>query len=284
MKIRVISAAVLLPVLLVVVLALPAWGTAVLFGLAGALAAYELLFQTRLVTSPRLVVYAMVMAFLTSLWSLKQDANLARIGILLYCVALFSELLFSHRKVSVEKVCVAFAGGLLVPYLLTSLVRIRAMSAGPDPSDTELGKYYVLIAFIVAFSADTGAYFAGRAFGKHKLAPVVSPKKTIEGAVGGVLSSILLVELYGVLLHFTFSFDVVWWYGILYGLLGAVISILGDLTFSVVKRQVGIKDYSNLIPGHGGILDRFDSMLLVAPVVEILLRTLTFAVPVVGMG
>ena len=84
MKTRVISAAVLLPVLLVVVLALPAWGTAVLFGLAGALAAYELLFQTRLVTSPRLVVYAMVMAFLTSLWSFNQYANLARIGILLY--------------------------------------------------------------------------------------------------------------------------------------------------------------------------------------------------------
>lgn len=284
MKTRIISAAVLLPVLLVIVLLLPAWGTAVLFGLAGALAAYELLFQTRLLTHPRVVIYAMVMAFLVSIWSLRQDANVARIGILLYCTVLFGELLYSHQKLGFDKICIALVGGLLVPYLLTSLVRIRAMYAGPDPSDTELGKYYILIAFIVAFSADTGAYFAGRAFGKHKLAPVISPKKTMEGAVGGILSTIILVELYGVLLHFAFSFDVVWWYGIVYGLLGAVISILGDLTFSVVKRQVGIKDYSNLIPGHGGILDRFDSMLLVAPVVEILLRTLTFAVPVAGMG
>ena len=90
--------------------------------------------------------------------------------------------------------------------------------------------------------------------------------------------------LYGLILDKSFGFDVIYWYGIIYGVLGALISMLGDLSFSVIKRQVNIKDYGNLIPGHGGVLDRFDSMMLVAPLVELLLRMLTFAVPMAGVG
>ena len=158
------------------------------------------------------------------------------------------------------------------------------MYTGADPAQNDLGKYYILLAFVIAFSADTGAYFIGRAFGKHKLAPIVSPNKTVEGAIGGILCSILCVELYGLVLDLAFSFEVNYLYGIVYGFFGAILSILGDLSFSVIKRQMNIKDYGNLIPGHGGILDRFDSMMLVAPVTELLLRMLVFAVPTVGVG
>lgn len=275
MKTRVLSAVALLPLLLVIVLVLPAWATAALFGAAAAVAAYELLYRTGLVKNLRLVAYAMVMAVLVSFWSLRQDRNLAALGVLLYLMLLFGEMLLAHTKLRFEKICLCLAAGLLLPYLLTALVRIRAMYTGAD---------YILIAFVIAFTADSGAYFVGRALGKHKLAPVISPNKTVEGAVGGILCAIGFMELYGLILDKAFGFDVIYWYGILYGLFGALASILGDLSFSVIKRQMGIKDYGNLIPGHGGILDRFDSMMLVAPLVEILLRMLTFAVPVAGAG
>ncbi|HIR63740.1 MAG TPA: phosphatidate cytidylyltransferase [Candidatus Faecousia faecigallinarum] len=284
MKTRVLSAVALLPILLVIVLVLPAWATATLFAAAGAVAAYELLYRTGLVKNRRLVIYAMVMAVLVAFWSLRQDVNLAAIGLLAYLCLLLGEMLLAHAKLRFEKICLCMAAGVLLPYLLCALVRIRAMYAGMDPAQNTLGKYYILIAFIIAFSADSGAYFVGRALGKHKLAPVISPNKTVEGALGGVASAVVLMLLYGLILDKSFGFDVIYWYGIIYGVLGALISMLGDLSFSVIKRQVNIKDYGNLIPGHGGVLDRFDSMMLVAPLVELLLRMLTFAVPMAGVG
>ena len=284
MKTRVLSAVALLPILLVIVLVLPAWATATLFAAAGAVAAYELLYRTGLVKNRRLVIYAMVMAVLVAFWSLRQGVNLAPIRLLAYLCLLLGEMLLAHAKLRFEKICLCMAAGVLLPYLLCALVRIRAMYAGMDPAQNTLGKYYILIAFIIAFSADSGAYFVGRALGKHKLAPVISPNKTVEGALGGVASAVVLMLLYGLILDKSFGFDVIYWYGIIYGVLGALISMLGDLSFSVIKRQVNIKDYGNLIPGHGGVLDRFDSMMLVAPLVELLLRMLTFAVPMAGVG
>lgn len=284
MKTRVLSAVALLPILLVIVLVLPAWATATLFAAAGAVAAYELLYRTGLVKNRRLVIYAMVMAVLVAFWSLRQDVNLAAIGLLAYLCLLLGEMLLAHAKLRFEKICLCMAAGVLLPYLLCALVRIRAMYAGMNPAQNTLGKYYILIAFIIAFSADSGAYFVGRALGKHKLAPVISPNKTVEGALGGVASAVVLMLLYGLILDKSFGFDVIYWYGIIYGVLGALISMLGDLSFSVIKRQVNVKDYGNLIPGHGGVLDRFDSMMLVAPLVELLLRMLTFAVPMAGVG
>ena len=284
MKTRVLSAVALLPLLLVIVLVLPAWATATLFAAAGAVAAYELLYRSGLVKNRRLVIYAMVMAVLVAFWSLRQDGNLAAIGLLAYLCLLLGEMLLAHAKLRFEKICLCMAAGVLLPYLLCALVRIRAMYAGMDPAQNTLGKYYILIAFIIAFSADSGAYFVGRALGKHKLAPVISPNKTVEGALGGVASAVVLMLLYGLILDKSFGFDVIYWYGIIYGVLGALISMLGDLSFSVIKRQVNVKDYGNLIPGHGGVLDRFDSMMLVAPLVELLLRMLTFAVPMAGVG
>ena len=154
----------------------------------------------------------------------------------------------------------------VIPFLLGSLIRILVMS--------RIGRYMVLIPFIVAFGSDAGAYFAGRFFGQHKLAPVISQHKTIEGAIGGMLSSVVLMLIYCLVLQFAFGFQVRYGFAIIYGLLGSAVGIFGDLCFSVVKRQTGIKDYGNLIPGHGGILDRFDSMMTVGPLTEVLLLLL----------
>jgi phosphatidate cytidylyltransferase len=128
----------------------------------------------------------------------------------------------------------------------------------------QTGEYGILVwhIFLTAFGTDIMAYFTGYAIGKHKLCPKISPKKTIEGSIGGILGSVLLCGLFGyfvipgLLLHC-----------IIIGVLGGVVSQFGDLTASIFKRKMGIKDYGNLIPGHGGILDRFDSVLFTAPMV-----------------
>ena len=270
MKTRVITAAVLVPVLLVIVLAAPKIVTAIVWGAMMAIAAYELLYRTELVREPRLVVYSAVMAFAISIWSfLGAEHAWGQLGLMVFTMLLFAEMMASHVKVRFENICMCVVAGVLVPYLLCSLIRIHAL---------KIGRYMIMIPFIVAFASDAGAYFAGRFFGQHKMAPVISPHKTVEGAVGGVLCAILGMILYTLILQLAFDFYVNYLYAVLYGLLGSLAGIVGDLCFSVIKRQTGIKDYGNLIPGHGGVLDRFDSMMLVGPLMEALLLIIPVAV------
>ena len=116
--------------------------------------------------------------------------------------------------------------------------------------------------FLAAFGTDIMAYFTGMALGRHKLCPHLSPKKSVEGAIGGVLGSMLFCGLFGY-----FVADGLLTECVTIGLIGSIAAQLGDLSASAFKRQMGIKDYGNLIPGHGGILDRFDSVLFTAPLV-----------------
>ena len=127
------------------------------------------------------------------------------------------------------------------------------------------GRLYVLLPLVAAFCSDSGAYFAGIYLGKHKATPV-SPKKSWEGYIGGVLTGIITMLIYGVILMLC-KYEVNFIYMAVYGIIGAVITALGDLAFSYIKREYGIKDYGNLIPGHGGMLDRFDSMTFTAPTI-----------------
>ena len=270
MKTRIITAAVAIPLLLVLLLAAPKIVTAVIWGLLMAIAAYELLFRTGLVREPRLVIYSMVMSFAVAMWSYFDAVHAYGVlGILVFTMLLFMEMMLSHVKVSFEKVSMCMVAGLLVPFLLCSLIRILIMT---------IGRFVVLIPFIVSFVSDSGAYFAGMYFGRHKLAPVISPKKTIEGAIGGVLAAMLGMLFYALILRMAFDFHVNFGYALIYGFLGSLTGIMGDLCFSVIKRQTGIKDYGNLLPGHGGVLDRFDSMMLVGPLMEALLVVIPMAV------
>ncbi len=133
-----------------------------------------------------------------------------------------------------------------------------------DQSDWPILIWIIVLA---AFGTDIFAYFTGMALGKHKLCPKISPKKTVEGSVGGTLGSVLLCGLFG----YFFAGDILM-HCLVLGVLGGIVSQLGDLTASVFKRHMGIKDYGNIIPGHGGILDRFDSVLFVAPLVFYYIR------------
>lgn len=263
MKTRILAAAALLPCLLAIVLFLPTVVTAILFGVMAAIAAWELTWSTGFVKHPRLIAYSCVCAFLVALWSNLSGAYVwMLVGVLAMIVLMFTEVMISDMKLPFDKVVVCLAAGLLIPFLFTSIVRLHASFNG---------RFYIMIPFVIAFISDSGAYFAGRFLGKHKLAPTISPKKTVEGAVGGLLGAVLGMVIYGLVLQFAFDFSVNYFACVVYGLLGAVAGIFGDLCFSCIKRQTGIKDYSNLIPGHGGILDRFDSNIIIAPLVEILM-------------
>lgn len=270
MKTRVIAAVVLLPLLLLIVLGAPKFLTGILFGAMGAIAAYELLKGTGLVKNIRLIAYSMAMAFWTILWcGLGIGCVWLLLAVLIFWVLLMSETMASGMKLSFDKVALCLTAGVVVPVLFGSIVRIHA---------GDNGRFFILIPFAMAFLSDTGAYFAGINFGKHKLAPVISPKKSIEGVVGGVLCAILGMIIYCFVLQVAFKMNVNYIAALLYGALGSAAGVFGDLCFSVIKRQTGIKDYGNLIPGHGGILDRFDSMIVVGPVAEILLILLPLAV------
>ena len=151
----------------------------------------------------------------------------------------------------------------LIPFLIGTL----ALRFNQYNVDEHLGTYLLLYVFLLVWGADSGAYFAGRAFGKHKLAPKVSPGKSWEGAIGGVMTSGIIAVIFLQLApENMFGREVSTAGFIVLSVITVAVSILGDLSESMFKRQAGIKDSSNLIPGHGGILDRIDSLTAAVPV------------------
>ena len=266
MKVRVIAALVLIPVLLAVLFIAPPILLAIAAGIVCAIGAYELLDGTGLVKHIRLIVYTMFAAFLVPIWCYFGMVHVwGLFGVLVFVSLLFGENLMSHGKLPFEKLAVCMAGGLVIPYFLSALVRLMGDGSGRN---------VILLPFVLAYMADTGAYFIGCAFGRHKLAPNISPKKSVEGLIGGIASAVIGMLLYSLVLDKVFDTNVNYLYAITYGIIGALAGTFGDLSFSAIKRQAGIKDYGNLIPGHGGVLDRFDSVIIVAPLTEILLALL----------
>lgn len=160
--------------------------------------------------------------------------------------------LFSIEKRKLEDAMATITGIFYVVFFSFHVTLV-------DQTDYSLMVWLIVI---TAFGTDVMAYFSGYLFGKHKLCPKISPKKTIEGSVGGILGSVILSGLFG----YFFMPDVIV-HCIIIGVLGGIVSQFGDLTASIFKRKMGIKDYGNLIPGHGGILDRFDSVLFTGPMV-----------------
>ena len=153
--------------------------------------------------------------------------------------------------------CVAYA-----PVMLSFIYMVRSLP---------YGIYTVWMIFISSWICDTCAYVVGMLFGKHKLAPVLSPKKSIEGALGGVAGSALVGAVYGYfVVEPAISGQQVTWIFLLISMVGAVISQVGDLAASAIKRNHDIKDYGKLIPGHGGVMDRFDSVIFTAPMIYFL--------------
>lgn len=177
-------------------------------------------------------------------------------GIVLVVILLMAYYVFTYPRYQAQQIMAAFFAVFYVGVMLSYIYLTRMM---------EDGRFHVWLIFLSAWGCDTCAYCVGMLIGKHKMAPVLSPKKSIEGAVGGVVGAALL----GVLFAYLTKGDKTA-YAVICGV-GALISMVGDLAASAIKRNQGIKDYGKLIPGHGGILDRFDSVIFIAPIIYYLL-------------
>jgi phosphatidate cytidylyltransferase len=186
----------------------------------------------------------------------------------LYTVVLFGALILYHKVITFREVGVIYSMSLMIPTALETLISLRNLGG-------RHGMFYVIIAIFSAWIADTGAFFAGSLWGKHKLCPDISPKKTVEGVIGGFVLNIFAMIVFGYIFHavyYAYSVEISYLTLVVIGFFGTIMSILGDLSFSLIKRSCHIKDFGEIIPGHGGILDRFDSVIFEAPFVYLLVQ------------
>ena len=261
---RILVAVVAVPLLLVVILFLPPICWTVVVALISVKAADELLRAAGegKITRPMQVV-ALLSAGVIPLGNWAGVAvPAAGISVfLVMCVSFWCAIrAYKEEDISIGfyHVMLTLFGGSIIPLGLSALVQLRGM---------EYGRYLVLLALLLNFITDGVAYFGGIFFGKHRGITRVSPKKSLEGYISGFLGGILFAVLYGLVIVAIEDCGINPFSLALCGLLGALFTELGDLVFSFIKRQYNIKDYGHLLPGHGGMLDRFDSMILCAPVV-----------------
>jgi len=176
----------------------------------------------------------------------------------IFLFIIFAISMFNIGKINYTQVASLAATAFYVICGFLSIIALRY---------TEYGQYLFILVFIGAWATDTGAYFIGVLFGKHKLIPSVSPKKTVEGAFGGILGCVLGYVIFGICIEQIYSVSANYIALACAAVLIAIISQIGDLIASYIKREQGIKDFGFIFPGHGGILDRFDSIIAVAPVI-----------------
>ena len=260
---RILAALVMLSLVAVLLFLAPLWVGAVVIGILAVIASYELLYRTGLVRHVRLNIYSACMAFAVCMYSYFQwNTGFVILAILAFYLLIFMEMMLSKLELHIKDAALCFLSGLVIPYLLSSLTRILCM---------ERGRLLICIPFVIAMMSDIGAYFIGVFFGKHRLCPLVSPKKSVEGLIGGVVIGTLSLVLYGFIVNRCFDANACYLPLVIYGIVGCLASAMGDLCLSAIKRQTGIKDYGNLIPGHGGVLDRLDSVIVAAALSEGLL-------------
>lgn len=189
-------------------------------------------------------------------WNFIPDTMLMVLGILVVFMAVY---VFSFPKYKADQIFAGFIGVFYVAVMLSFVYQTRMLEAGA---------YIVWLIFLCSWGCDTCAYCVGVLIGKHKMAPKLSPKKSVEGAIGGVAGAALLTGIYGAVFQEQMGLSREYIL-VLAGIsaVGALISMVGDLAASAIKRNYEIKDYGKLIPGHGGILDRFDSVIFTAPII-----------------
>lgn len=278
MKTRVISGLIILGVFIALLVFMSTPVTPAFIALISGAAVYELNKVAKV--KKQLAVPSIIMAALIPIGIYLSYANpflsstflgyygFLRVPVLiLYIILMLCLMVKWHSEVKFEQLAISVFSSLAIPYSLSCWVRFAFGNTSSE------AYYLILLSISCSWLSDVFAYFSGRFFGKHKMAPVVSPKKTWEGAIGGVL----LTAGVNVAFHFVYGayfakgdFAPWNWYMLIpISIILSVVSIMGDLSASVIKRQAGVKDYSNLIPGHGGIMDRFDSVLFVFPMMYV---------------
>ncbi len=276
MKQRVITAGVLICILIPVLIFSDTWAlpaVAAIFSLAGV---YELfgcigLKKNYAITVPGylislfapIAVYLLLVLKKSSIWFILGFAFAAFV----YMFWLFGYAVAMRGKIKFANVCEALVSVVYVTLGFSSIILIRHMSFNVGGTAINLGKYFYLLIFLGAWITDTFAYFAGRLFGKHKLIPEISPKKTVEGSIGGILFCVISYIVFGLIVSNIVELPPARLMILLAvtGIVVSVISQIGDLIASLIKREHEIKDYGKIFPGHGGVMDRFDSVLMIAP-------------------
>lgn len=204
-----------------------------------------------------LAIPALVTAAASSVLSYFLNYGAMLAVVMCYLALLLAESVFFDEKVKVTSVSETFLTTMYVILCFTALLKLRYIGEGRE--------YIYILVFVAAWITDTFAYFTGVFFGKHKLIPKISPKKTVEGAIGGIVFCVIAFIVYGIVVENVVDVKMNLLVLGVVGLVMSVVSMIGDLIASSIKRTYGIKDYSNLFPGHGGVLDRFDSIMILAP-------------------
>ena len=202
---------------------------------------------------------AAIVYYLNLLFGFIPDMMMFVLSVLVVLMFIY---VFSYPKYKTEQMLAVFFGVFYVAVMLSYVYQTRMLTAGA---------YIVWLIFLCSWGCDTCAYCVGMLIGKHKMSPKLSPKKSVEGAIGGVVGAALLTVIYGMIFKNAMGVTTqhVWIMAAI-SAVGALISMVGDLTASAIKRNYEIKDYGKLIPGHGGILDRFDSVIFTAPMIYFL--------------
>lgn len=261
MKIRVITSVIALAVFIAVLLAPPIVFTIALAGVILVML-YECYSATKTNTAMKTVGFISGILLMTAVYSVQTEiwGVKSLLASIMAIIMLFMILIIiEHGKRSYKGI---MATGFLTFYIVLATGCIWLMKE-------RFGISGMLLIFICAWGTDTFAYLTGKAFGKHKLIPHVSPNKTVEGSIGGVIGAVLLCVLYLAITSNLMSIQIltgnIYIQGIIIGLIGSVFSQLGDLTASSIKRDTGIKDFGWIFPGHGGFMDRFDSVIFISP-------------------
>lgn len=275
MKQRILVAVVGIPLLAVLCWA-PDWATALLLAALSVIAAHELLTavcgaeKAKRWTALPAVTGALVIAAVYFSGEHYADSPAGTVLRWLIAAAVLALLLASvltygrPGALVLQDVCVMAVAGLVIPWAFSCMLQLRMLPHGTG---------MVLMPLVAAFCSDSAALFTGMACGRHKMAPLVSPHKTVEGALGGIAGGVVGMVIFRIVFYFCTLVPLHIGWCVVIGLAGALMGELGDLSFSVIKRQVGIKDYGRLLPGHGGVLDRFDSVLFAAPMIWMIVCT-----------
>lgn len=273
MKNRIISGAVVL-----IVTGLVFWGIytpvfGIFFAVLSAMACFEIL-KVSGVNNKEIRAVSICFAFIVPLYLEYGWRIPFGISLLIVIFALLLIMLANHENTRFEQVAIAIYSCTFIPFCFSTFILVRDLyKMYPDGMTKNHALFLVLIGISCSWLTDTCAYFVGVKFGKHKMTPVISPKKSIEGAIGGVLGCLALNMLILYLFN-TYIFDKPLMSYLMFVPISIILSgasMCGDLVASVIKRNYGVKDYSNLIPGHGGIMDRFDSCLFVMPILYIVI-------------
>ena len=272
MKTRILTALVAMVVILVpCIVFMHTVVLPIILGLFAAIAVYEIIRATGGKNNILLAISCLTAAAIPFIFHYNVKIpfmHVAAIYILVYLIIMVP----THKTTKFNDVITALFATVAIPVSISVFILLRDVYiSDPDSYSKSSGVFLILFAMFCAWMTDTFAYFSGKFLGKHKLCPNISPNKTVEGAVGGVVgATVMNLILFTVFDKFFFTVHtLVWWQIIIISVVLSVVSMFGDLSASIIKRNHGIKDFGKIFPGHGGVMDRIDSCLFVLPALYI---------------